>query len=233
MNSLSRRSFLATTGAALLAACGDSSGSSDSDSLADKVIVLRGLDSALGPDDAIWSQDRTGLLLHALLTQVVALRVVFVSTKAPVFYKEGQRLALRVFRVEGLRGRELYSIFEGWHAGDVPRDKMGEVFNQTAGHPLATRLYAVAWRDTEKRDKLLDDKKFLKMNQADNTAPVIEHIQSALRAMPEDMRKALFLVGHSPLSLTGKELGDLGISRDARIRLLNLCLLYTPPSPRD
>ncbi|MBK9644561.1 MAG: hypothetical protein IPO67_05330 [Deltaproteobacteria bacterium] len=203
------------------------------ESLSDKVIVLRGLDSALGPDDAIWSQDRTGLLLHALLTQVVALRVVFVSTKAPVFYKEGQRLALRVFRVEGLRGRELYSIFEGWHAGDVPRDKMGEVFNQTAGHPLATRLYAVAWRDTEKRDKLLDDKKFLKMNQADNTAPVIEHIQSALRAMPEDMRKALFLVGHSPLSLTGKELGDLGISRDARIRLLNLGLLDSLPGNPD
>ena len=43
MNSLSRRSFLATTGVALLAACGDSSGSSgsDSDSLADKVIVPR------------------------------------------------------------------------------------------------------------------------------------------------------------------------------------------------
>lgn len=197
--------------------------------LSGQLMVVTGLDGLLGPDNGIYNQDRLGLALHLLLTGSYALRVVFIGSRAPAFYREGQARNLRTFKVEGLRGRELHGIFEAYGAGEAPRDKMGEVHNQTAGHALATRAYAIAWRDSEKRDRLFDEKKFLRLVTADNTEPLIRHLEGQLQKLDEPLARALLLVGHSPVPMTGKELVDLGVSREQRLRLCALGLLDALP----
>lgn len=204
-------------------------GALNAPALAGQLMVITGLDGLLGPDNGIFNQDRLGLALHLLLTGQYALRVVFIGSRTPVFYREGQGRNLAVYKVEGLRGRELYGLFEAYGAGEAPRDKMGEVHNQTAGHALASRAYAVAWRESDKRDKLFDDKRFLRLVTADSTEPLVRHLEGVLSKLDEPLARALVLAGHFPLPVTGKELVDVGITREQRLRLAALGLLETLP----
>lgn len=190
---------------------------------AGRVMVIRGIEGTLLRDGSQARRDRLGLLLEALLTRPLQATLVFMTSVVPELRVKGH--THRTLTVGGLRGRELFTVFESYGADEVPRDKMGEVYNQTGGHPMATRIYAVAWRDSDNRAQLLDNKNFLKLSQADNLEPLVKYVGKRIEKLLPQAREALVLVGHSPVPLTGKELSDLGISRETRLELTRSGLL--------
>lgn len=201
-----------------------------SEALKGRVLVITGLKYLQAQDGALQSQDRLGLLVRALLTQRYAPRIVFVTDRKPIFYREGEGAALQVMALVGLKGRELFSIFEAYGAAEVPRDKMGEVYNQTLGHPLATRAYAIAYRDSDQRDQLIDDKRFLKLGQIENTDPLARHLKKKIEKLDDELRRALTVCAHFPVPLPGKALVDMGVTRDHRTKLCAKGLLEAMPT---
>ncbi|MCB9797741.1 MAG: hypothetical protein H6741_34045 [Alphaproteobacteria bacterium] len=204
------------------------------ESLAGKLMLVTGLRSVQAADGAIFAEDRLGLLLKALLTNTYALRLVFVTDRAPVFFREGEGQHLDTYTVGGLRGRELFGIFEAYHAGEAPRDKMGEVHNRTLGHAMATRAFAIAWRDYEQPDKVMEDKRFLKLGQIENIEPLERHLRRRVDKLDDKLRDALVRIGHFPIPVTGQLLSMMDIPRDVRITLCRRGLLEAMPatSPR-
>ncbi|MCB9794920.1 MAG: hypothetical protein H6741_19620 [Alphaproteobacteria bacterium] len=205
------------------------------ESLAGKVMLITGLRRLQNADGSLPAEDRMGMLMRALLTRSYALRLVFITERAPIFFKEGVGHVLETYEVGGLRGRELYGIFEAYHAPEAPRDKMGEVHNRTLGHPMATRALAVAWRDTDQREQLMDDKRFMKLGQIENLEPLERHLRRRIDKLDDKLRDALIRVGHFPVPVTGQLLSMLDIQRDVRINLCRKGLLEALPatSPRQ
>lgn len=200
------------------------------DALKGRVMVITGLKYLQARDGSMQNQERLGLLISALLTHTYAPRLVFVTDRKPIFFREGQGAALRVMSLVGLKGRELYSIFEAYGAADVPRDKMGEVHNQTLGHPLCTRAYAIAYRDSEQRDQLIEDKRFLKLGQIENIDPLARHFKRKIEKLDDELRRALYVCGHFPVPVPGKALVDMGVTRDHRSKLCAKGLLEAMPT---
>ncbi|MFT5585636.1 MAG: putative Zn-dependent protease [Cognaticolwellia sp.] len=189
-----------------------------------QVITLRGIEGTLYRDGSMARSDRLGMLVQALLTRPgQTASVVMISAQAPRIH--GVAEVVQTVQIAGIKGREVYGIFEAYHAEEVPRDKMGEVHNQTAGHPMGVRAYAVRWRDSEQREKVFEDKKFLKMVQAENTEVLQRHLIRRVEKLSPVLKKALFLIGHSPVGLTGQELSSVEISRESRVQLTRLGLV--------
>ena len=199
-------------------------GALSSESAKGKVIILRGIEGTLYRDGSMARQDRLGMLVQALLTRSgQTASVVMISSQAPRI--QGVAEVLQTVQLGGVKGREVFSIFEAYHAEEVPRDKMGEVHNQTAGHPMGARAYAVRWRDSDKPEKVFEDKKFLKMVQVENTEVLQRHLVRRVEKLSPVLKKALLLIGHSPVGLTGQELSSLEINRETRVQLTRLGLV--------
>ena len=189
-----------------------------------QVITLRGIEGTLYRDGSMARQDRLGMLVQALLTRSgQTASVVMISAQAPRI--QGVAEVVQTVQLAGVKGREVFGIFEAYHAEEVPRDKMGEVHNQTAGHPMGARAYAVRWRDADKPEKVFEDKKFLKMVQVENTEVLQRHLVRRVEKLSPTLKKALLLIGHSPVGLTGQELSSLEINRETRVQLTRLGLI--------
>ena len=189
-----------------------------------QVVTLRGLEGTLYRDGSMARSDRLGMLVQALLTRPGQTAcVVMISAQAPRI--QGVAEVVQTVQVAGIKGREVYGVFEAYHAEEVARDKMGEVHNQTAGHPMGVRAFAVRWRESDQREKVFEDKKFLKMVQVENTEVLQRHLVRRVEKLSPVLKKALFLIGHSPVGLTGQELSNLEISRETRVQLTRLGLV--------
>jgi tetratricopeptide (TPR) repeat protein len=203
------------------------------ESLAGSVMVFDNLRFLQHPDGAIARRDRISMLAERLLTGTYAPRIVFITDRRPAFFKVGETSEVPLIEVGGLKGRELHGIFESYLAGDVERNKMGEAFNLTGGHPMATRALAIGWRN--QGDSAIDDRKVIKMPNADDIEPLMKLLSRRVEKLPPPLRAALALCAHSRLPLAGTELAELGLKRDERIELLRRGLLEALPwtEPRE
>lgn len=195
------------------------------DGLASKVMLVEDLEFALGPESDFFRRSRLELLVEALLTHHYPLRLVFTSTRQPSFYREGQAAPLRRVVVEGVKGRFLHDIFEAYHAPEFPRDRFGNISERIHGHPLAARLFAVALRETEGWEALLDDDKFFRLKGADESGAIAKRAEKAVSRLPDDLRGHMAFLSHTRMSFDGGQLIDLKVSRKDRAALLNLGLL--------
>ncbi len=205
------------------------------EALGGKVFVISGLEYQLARDGSIWREDRLGMLIEALLKSSYAPTIVFRSTRKPAFFREGEAADLKVLEIQGLKGKELYDLFANYDASEVPRDRMGMVHDRTFGHPIATRLFAITWRDADNRDKLLDDQKFFRMKGPDDTEALRKRLQKRLDKLTEDQRKALATLAHLPVPVVATVISALGINRAMRLELLRLGLLdgLSERSPKE
>src|SRR5690606_7144328 len=150
---------------------------------------------------------------------------VFVSTHQPTFHKEGQGAGLRRLEVSGLKGRFLHEIFDAYKAPGFPRDKFGPINEKIQGHPLAARVYAIDVRDRPDGLDLVDDPKYLRLEELDALDPVKKRITRKLEKLDQEQRAALSLLAHTMLPVDGAFIADLGISRKVRLELLAWGLL--------
>ncbi len=197
---------------------------------ASQAMIVHELNWAIGREGDFFRKGRLEMLIEALLTNTYPLRLIFTSTVQPVFYTEGQAATLRRFPVEGIKGRFLHDIFEGYKAPEFSRDKYGPMNDvKLHGHPMAARTYAVAVR--ERGVELVDDPKFLKLTGIDDTEGLRKRIHKAVDKCEGEARRALGRLAHLRSPEPGQFLASqLGIGRKGRIELLSAGLLDMVPA---
>lgn len=204
----------------------------DGDAFENTAMVFRNLRFLQHPDGSIARRDRLSLLVLALLTRPTKCRTIFVTDRKPALYADGQGAALRVLEVAGLKGKELFSVWEAYGATEVERSKMGTVHETTGGHPMANRSFAIAW-NAKKDDSLIDGKKFLRVGGSIESLG--RHLSRRVEKLDARLGNALATAAHSSFPISGQELSVLGLNRDIRTQLLNLGLLDAVPvgEPRE
>ena len=201
-----------------------------SESLANHVWVIDGLDSLLDRrDGSLYSDDALAALVRGILLSKLALKVVFISTMVPMFYKEGQTEHLQVLRLEGLKGKELHDLFQAWQIPEFPRDRFGPIVERTFGHPMASRYLGVAIREEGDVDALLKQPKFLKAKEATDAEPLQRHIKRRVGELDEGLRLALSATSLFRTPVSAQVLQLVGIKRVQRLMLLSQGLLEQTP----
>ena len=202
--------------------------------LSDVVMVIHGLDRLMRDDGSMHRRGRLEILLEALLSHTYAPRLLFTAELLPRFYAEGGGAALRGIALGGLKGRELYEIFDAYRFPEVARDRMGELHQAVHGHPLAVRTVAVVARSAKDPDALMaDPKKVLKLESLADTEAIARRLRRRLDRLPAEERKALATIAHLQLPATSELLQRLGIGRNERLALLARGLLDSTPSETD
>ena len=198
-----------------------------------KVLVVRNLHYGLSREGDFFRRSRLELLLEALLISTYPLSIVFISDRAPRFHREGQASVYQGLALEGLKGKELFDLFESYKAPEFKRGKMGAVADKIHGHPLAARMYAVALRSHKDGVELLEDPKFLKMKAVDHVEPVQRKIKAAIERLTQESTTTLSRLAHLRSPVEGTLLADLGVSRKVRLGLLTAGLLDMVPCPNE
>jgi len=191
----------------------------------DKVMLIEGLHTALGRQGDFFRKSRLEMLLLALLTHSYSLRLVFTSIDQPTLYREGAGQFVRRLELEGLKGRFLHEIFEGYKAPEFPRDRFGAIGDKIHGHPMAARTYAIEVRDRQDGLALTEDAKFMKMDDLGSVDAIRKRLQRRVEKLSANDRAALAAVCHLPRAVDGQELSNLGLSRKVRLHLLGQGLI--------
>jgi len=195
----------------------------------DVILVVDHLEYLLRRDGTFHRESRFELLLRALLVGSYSTRVLFISTIRPRFYRETEGAGLRVMELAGLKGRELHEVFDAYRVEDFPREHFGDIANRIHGHPFATRLFAVAVRDSEDREGLLENGRFFQMSDAADADAIRRRLQKAVDGLPEDERRALGALAHFRLPFTVADTEVVGVDRKTRLALLAKGLLDQTP----
>ncbi|MSQ01604.1 MAG: hypothetical protein EXR71_06895 [Myxococcales bacterium] len=195
----------------------------------DATLVIDRLDAVMRRDGTFHRESRFELLVRALLVGKYKARVLFLSTVRPRFYREGEGLELPVLELAGLKGKDLHEIFDAYRVEDFARDNFGLVNQRIHGHPLAARLFAVAVRDPDTREELMESNKFLAMDSvADLDAPR-RRIEKTIRELTEDERHDLALFAHFRRPFTAGDAEILRVKRESRLNLLGKGLIEMVP----
>ena len=186
---------------------------------ANQMMVIRDLQVASGRDGTFFRKSRLEMLIEALLTHTYPLRLVFLSVNQPVFFREGRDAGLRRVKLAGIMGRFFHDIFEAYKAPEFSRDKFGPLNEKLHGHPLAVRTYAIAVRTSGVA--LLDDDKFLKMEDLADSKAMGRYLERRLEKLSKPLRGFVAAVAHFPVPVDASMLVTLGISKKDRTKLLS------------
>ncbi len=197
--------------------------------LSDAVMVVHVNERLMRDDGSMHRRGRLELLLEALLANRYAPRLVFTTPMMPVSYREGGYAALRGLVLGGLKGKELYEIFDAYRFSDAPRDKMGELHARVFGHPLAVRTVAVAAQGAKEPAAAIADGKIVKLASLDDLEPLAKRLHRRLSRLGDEQRKILATIAHLQHPAPAALLQELGVKRDDRISLLARGLLESTP----
>ncbi len=193
------------------------------DGLANTAFVVHDLQHALGREADFFRRSRLEILVERLLTASTAVRIIFLSTVQPRFFREGADAALRRIDLAGLKGRFLHEVFSAYKAPEFAREKFGPISESIAGHPMAARMLAIAVRDRPDGLALLDDPKFVKVDG--NTTVLEKRLGKAVERLDPALRGLLAGFAHLRISIHGDLLTALQIKRQPRLDLMTAGLL--------
>lgn len=201
-----------------------------SDALAGKVLVINHLHRLLDRrDSSFYREGRLEMMLRGALLAEPKLRVVFVSERAPTFYREGQAAHIRQLAVGGIRGKELHALFEAWHAPEFPRAHFGPISERTGGHPMYARYLALAVRRGEDIEDILERPRYLRASEPGDLEPLVKHVKKLVAKVDEALLEKLFRVALFRDSVSPEILQFLGINRKERLTLLSEGVLEQTP----
>jgi len=202
-----------------------------SEAMAGRALVIHGISSLLDRRDrSFYREGSLELLLRRLLLSQPALRLVFISEHVPSFYREGQSANLRVLELGGLKGRELFDLYQNHHAPEFPRDRFGPINERTFGHPMANRYLALVVREEKDIDGLLKQPRFLKSSEAGDLEALRRHLGRRIGDLDEAQRGRLAAAALLREPALPDALQAIGINRTARLQLLAAGLLEQTPS---
>ena len=198
--------------------------------LAGKAMVFTGLERLLSNrDGSFWRDERLEMVLTALITSAPAVRLVFVSTTAPVFYREGQALSMRVLELGGIKGKELHELFESYQVPEFSRDRFGPIQERVHGHPMASRCVAIRVREEDDVDAILERPRYMKAESVADLQPLLRDVKARLEGLDDEHRAAVARAAHLLYPGNAADLQVLGIPRKVRLRLLADGLMEQTP----
>lgn len=203
------------------------------ESLQGTALVIQNLHVVTGRAGDFFRKSRLELLVRALLTNPVPLKIVFISRVQPRFFRHEHNVAVLRFEVTGLKGRFLHEIFEVYKAPEFPRDRFGGISEAILGHPLAARTYAIEVRERENGLTLTEDPRFMKMETLEDGRAIGKALDRRLNRLTPEARAALVRLAHLRSPATGQILAELGLGRRDRLVLLSLGLLDMVGSEAD
>jgi Tfp pilus assembly protein PilF len=219
------------TPVALAALAAESLGNS---ALEGSILVVHHLEHVLRGDGTFHREGRLELLVKKLLLTRTTLRIIFISTLRVRFYREGEGVGLPVIEIGGLKGKELHEFFESWRVENFPRENYGDIINRLHGHPFAARMFAIAVRDAESWEEIMENRRFLQMDNVRHLDPVARRIAKAVESLNEEEKKALFGLAHFRLPFAAADMEVVGVDRRLRIALQAKGLLdQTPDDVKD
>ncbi len=195
-----------------------------------KVLVIHHLHRLLDRrDSSFYREGRLELLLRGILLSQPALRVVFISERAPTFYREGQATNIRRLEVGGVRGKELHELFACWHAPEFARSHFGPISERIHGHPMYARQLAIAVRAGGDIEDILERPKFLKAATLSDVEPLSKHIKKQLSKLDDSLMSKLCAVALFREPVSPVFLQSLGINRKIRLALITEGFLEQTP----
>lgn len=197
--------------------------------LSGKAMVVHGLEQALDRrDGSLYREGRLELILRAILTRPLSLRLVFTSEIQPELHAEGLAQHIRRVKLLGLPGRELHALFAAWHAPEFPREHFGPISERVHGHPIAARTIAIDSRTTN-IEELIEQPRYLKAQGLDDHDALGRSLERRIKELPEELAQALCAVALLRDPGTPEELTLFGIKREVRIDLLARGLMEQTP----
>jgi tetratricopeptide (TPR) repeat protein len=190
--------------------------------LAKTILPVSGIEKLLRRDGSLNKDDRLAMLLKALWTTPFKMPVVFLSSQIPA--RLGSANAIKTVELGGLNRDEIAALFAAYHVDEVEEGHIDEVLKRTMGHPFSTRLFVVAYNNPEARTKLFS-KKFLQQSSLSDLDRLRNHLHLVVEALSPDLKKALGLIGHSPLPAPASFFSELGLNRANRLELMGMGLL--------
>ncbi|MDG1482768.1 MAG: hypothetical protein P8R54_24465, partial [Myxococcota bacterium] len=201
-----------------------------SDAMSGKLLIVHHLHRLLDRrDSSFYREGRLEMMLRGALLSEPKLRIVFVSERAPTFYREGQSAHIRRFEVGGIRGKELHALFDAWHAPEFPRAHFGPIFERTGGHPMYARYLALAVRRGEDIEDILERPKYLKASAPGDMEALLKHLKKVVSKVDAKLMEKLYRVALFRETVSPEILQFLGINRKERLTLLSDGVLEQTP----
>tara|TARA_B100000575_G_scaffold227024_1_gene187679 strand:- start:79 stop:2928 length:2850 start_codon:yes stop_codon:yes gene_type:complete len=198
--------------------------------LTGQVWIIHGIDQLLDRRRGHFNAaGRLEMVLTAILQSQPTVRLILSTTVVPQLYTEGATANLRIIEMVGLKGNVLHELFEAHHAPEFPRERFGPIAERTLGHPLAARFLALSAAEEGSIDELLDQTRFLKLEQLDRRDALTRHIKRRIDALSTDQRKHLTRSALFREPATTDDLKELGLDRKARLFLVAQGLLEQTP----
>ena len=202
--------------------------------LSGNVFVIHGLDHLSDRRRGHFKADgRLEMVMSAILRSTPALRVILTATRPPQLYNEGAMAGLRMLELSGLKGKVLHEMFAAHHLEDVPREKFGPIHDRTMGHPMAARFLAISAVEDGDLDELLDQGRYLKVNDLERSEAVTRHIKRRIAKLKDADRRALAAASLFRDPATTDDLRVFDIDRRTRLFLVSQGLLDQTPVDGD
>ena len=200
------------------------------EALSGSVWVIHGIDHLLDRRRGhLNAAGRLEMVLAAILQSQPSVRLILPTTVVPQLYTEGATANLRIIELGGLKGSVLHELFEAHHAPEFPRDRFGPIAERTLGHPLAARFLALSAAEEGDIEPLLEQGRFLKLEQLDRRDALTRHIKRRIDAITAEQRKQLAGCALFREPATTDDLRELGLDRKARLFLVSQGLLEQTP----
>ena len=210
-----------------------------SDTLSDNaldghVFVIHGMDHLTDRRRGHFKADgRLEMVLTAVLRSTPTVRIIMTARRTPQLYNEGAMAGLRTLELGGLKGKVLHEMFTAHHLEDIPREKFGPIHDRTLGHPLAARYLAISALEDGDLDEILDQGRYLKINDLDRAEAVTRHIKRRIDKLKDSDRKALAAAALFRDPATTDDLRVFDIDRRTRLYLISQGLLEQTPVDGD
>ena len=210
-----------------------------SDTLSDSaldghVFVIHGMDHLTDRRRGHFKADgRLEMVLTAVLRSTPTVRIIMTARRTPQLYNEGAMAGLRTLELGGLKGKVLHEMFTAHHLEDIPREKFGPIHDRTLGHPLAARYLAISALEDGDLDEILDQGRYLKVNDLDRAEAVTRHIKRRIDKLKDSDRKALAAAALFRDPATTDDLRVFDIDRRTRLYLISQGLLEQTPVDGD
>ena len=198
--------------------------------LAGAVWVIHGLDGLLDRRRGHFhGAGRLEMVLSSILQSQPTVSIILTSTRVPEMYNEGALAHLRHIALGGLQGNVLHELFEAHHAPEFPREHFGPISERTLGHPLAARFLAITAAEDGDIEELLEQKRFLKLEELDRRDAISAHIKRRIQKLDDQARRNLAACALFVDPATTDDLRVLGLDRKSRLWLVSQGLLEQTP----
>ena len=197
------------------------------DALSEHIFVISGVESTLDREvNSFYHQGMLELLIHAMLTNTLSAKIIFLSQKEPQLF---QKDPLRSIKLEGINITLASKLFTAWRVDDGVSSTIETLHKQTHGHPLALRHIAISTRENRALPTLDESSEDALLDTIDDIKGLRNILRNCEKSLDETSRKALYKLALLEFPASRDVLKAFQINRRVRSALLAAGVLEQTP----